>query len=283
VLLSSASTAPTVEHAARRLGVDGFVSSAVDLYPDGDREVYSAPVGLPRALAGRKPRYFSRPGAVVHNSAANKVNFLRVYHPEVFAPDAVSVGITDNNYGEDRTWTHHFTHVIGLNSRHPFSPFVVADSPCASIQMIDAAPASGAVAGNAAIPARKFAWHGTLRPQSFDRGALAARFDAEELSRVEALSEQLRAARERAGAAVDVSLRAGLAGIHAALSNAVERYNRASSEQKANIRKELTRLSRSARKLSAKLAQGGRESVGIQHELECIHNAAARFLVSRGR
>src|SRR5262249_21694470 len=119
VLLSSASTTPTVEHAARKLGVDGFVSSALDVYADGESMVYSAPIGLPRGLRVRRPRFFSRPGAVIHNSAANKVRLLRMDYPEVFASGAVSVGVTDNNYGEDRTWPDHFTHVVALNSRHP--------------------------------------------------------------------------------------------------------------------------------------------------------------------
>ena len=91
ILLSSASTAPTVEHAARKLGVDGYVSSDVDVYAEGDTQVYSAPTGLPRALGRRRPRFFSRPGAVVHNAAVNKVNLLLANYPEVYAPGAISV------------------------------------------------------------------------------------------------------------------------------------------------------------------------------------------------
>jgi hypothetical protein len=277
IVLSSASTPSTVEHAALKLGVDGFVSSAVDVYPDGDRIVYSAPVGVPMGLGRRRPRFFSRPGAVIHNSAANKVSFLRVHFPQVFAPGTISVGVTDNNYGEDRTWPDHFTHVVALNSRHPFSPFVAADSPCASIQMVDALPAA---AGNLARE-KALAWHGKLRAGAYDRGALSVRFGAAELTRIEAHVEQLRVARERAGQAVDASCRTTMAGLGAALADAVERYNRASARQKSAIGRELARLARNARRLRARVARAGRECSRIQHELERLHNEAARFLVSR--
>jgi hypothetical protein len=277
VLLSSASTAPTVEHAARELGVDGFVSSAVDLYADGDRMVYSAPVGVPLGLRRRRPRFFSRPGAVVHNSAANKVSFLRVHYPEVFARGTVAVGVTDNNYGEDRTWPDYFTHVVALNSRHPFSPFVAADSPCESIQIVDAVPA-----GAADLPReKKFRWHGKLRARAYDRGKLAERFGAAELGRIEALVEQLRAARERTTRAVDASYRSSLATLGAALTDAVDRYNRASARQKAAIGRELAGLSRTARRMRARVSRAGRECARIQHDLERLHDEAARFLASR--
>ena len=277
VLLSSASTTPTVEHAAHKLGVDGFVSSAVDLYADGEQMVYSAPVGIPPGMRRRRPRFFSRPGAVVHNSAANKVRLLRMHYPEVFAPGSVSVGVTDNNYGEDRTWPDHFTHVIALNSRHPFSPFVVADSPCASIQMVDALPAGASELARE----KALRWHGKLRAGVYDRGTLSMRFGEGEISRIEALLEQLRAARERAAEAVDASYRGSVATLSARVSDAVDRYNRASARQKAAIARELARLSRTGRKMRARVARAGRECARIQHEIERVHNEAARFLVTR--
>ena len=275
ILLSSASTAPTVEHAAAKLGVDGFVSSGVDIYADGDTEIYSAPVGLPRALGRRRPRFFSRPGAVVHNAAVNKVNLLHVHYPEVFAPGTVSVGITDNNYGEDRTWPDHFTHVVALNSRHPFSPFVASSSPCASIQMVDALPT-----GMSATE-KSLAWHGKLRAGAYDRGALSVHLGPGPLERIEAAVMQLRAARERASQAVDASYRAGLVAVGAALSEAVERYNNASVRQRAAIASEMARLARRARRMRSRLEWAGRECARIQHEVEQLHNEAARFIVSR--
>jgi hypothetical protein len=239
--------------------------------------VYSAPVGVPMPLGRRRPRFFSRPGAVIHNSAANKVSFLRVHYPEVFAPGTVSVGVTDNNYGEDRTWPNYFTHVVALNSRHPFSPFVAADSPCASIQMVDAIPADA----HEVARSKKLRWHGKLRAGSYGRGELSERFGARELGRIDALVEQLRASRERTGQAVDASFRSSLAALGAALTDAVERYNRASARQKAAIGRELARLSRNARKLRARVARTGRECARIQHDLERLHDEAARFLVTR--
>jgi hypothetical protein len=273
VLLSSASTAPTVEHAARMLGVDGFVSSAVDVYPDGEHAVYSSPAGVPFGFGRRRPRFVSRPGAVIHNAAANKINFLRVHYPEVFASGAVSVGITDNNYGEDRTWPNHLTHVVALNSRHPFSPFVESDSPCLSIRSADALPSDAGEAPR---------WHGTLRAGAYDRGALLERFAAGETTRMEFLVEQLRAARERAATAIDASCRSTIAAIAGGIADAVERYNRASARQQAPIGRELSRLTRRARRVRTRIARAGRECAHIQHELERMHNQAARLLVSRG-
>ena len=275
ILLSSASTAPTVEHAAGKLGVDGFVSSGVDLYADGDTEIFSAPVGLPRALGRRRPRFFSRPGAVVHNAAVNKVNLLHVHYPEVFAPGTLSVGITDNNYGEDRTWPDHFTHTVALNSRHPFSPFVASSSPCASIQMVDALPA-----GMTATE-KSLAWHGRLRAGVYDRGALSVHLGPGPLEHIEAAVAQLRAARENAAQAVDASYRAGLIAVGTALSEAVERYNTASARQRATIAREMARLTRRARRMRSRLARAGRDCARIQHELERLHNEAAHFIVSR--
>jgi hypothetical protein len=275
ILLSSASTAPTVAHASGKLGVDGFVSSGVDLYAEGETEIYSAPVGLPRALGRRRPRFFSRPGAVVHNAAVNKVNLLHVHYPEVFAPGTVSVGITDNNYGEDRTWPDHFTHVVALNSRHPFSPFVASSSPCASIQMVDALPA------RMSATEKSLAWHGKLRAGAYDRGALSVHLGPGPLERIEAAVAQLRAARERAGQAVDASCRAGLIAVGTALSEAVDRYNSASARQRSAIAREMARLTRRARRMRGRLARAGRECARIQHEIERLHNEAARFIVSR--
>jgi hypothetical protein len=277
VILSSASTAPTVAHAAAKLGVDGFVSSAVDVYADAGRDVYSAPAGLPAAVRRGRPLYFSRPGAVVHNAAGHKVSLLRAHHPEVFAPGTVSVGVTDNNYGEDRTWPDHFTHVVALNSRHPFSPFVAADSPCASIRAADALPC--APARPAEPPPR---WHGTLRACTYDRSALTARLESGALARrLESLVDQLRAARERAARAVDASVRAGVASAGAGLADAVDRYNLAPAAEKVAIGRELARLAPTARRMRARLRRAGRECARIQHEIERAHAEAARLLVVR--
>ena len=92
VLLSSASTAPTVAHAAAKLGADGYVASAIELYPSEDTEIYAAPAAVPRGFRRGRPAFFSRPGAVFHNASENKAALLRMRYPEVFAPGAISVG-----------------------------------------------------------------------------------------------------------------------------------------------------------------------------------------------
>ena len=70
VVLSSASTEPTVAQAALALEVDGFVSSGVDVVAltgssgERAREVYTGPSGRPRWVRMRRPELLSRPGAV---------------------------------------------------------------------------------------------------------------------------------------------------------------------------------------------------------------------------
>ncbi len=277
VLLSSASTTPTVEHAAGKLGVDGFVASAVDLYPSEGKAVFSAPVGIPRWFRRGQPCFFSRPGAVLHNSAINKVSLLRMRYPQVFAPGTVSVGITDNNYGEDRSWTDHFSHVVALNSRHPFSPFVAAASPCRSIASADAAPVAAADASAGGVSA----WLGTLRARVVDGSGLTSMFGDEELGRLDGLIAQLRATRERAAGGVDESIRRRLVAIGAAVGETVDRYNAASKRQKARIAREMNRQLRRARRLRAQLEQASKASWATIHRIEQLHDAAARTIAAR--
>lgn len=90
ILLSSASPTPTVEHAARTLGVDGYIASGLDLRQEDDAEVYAAPVELAPWFRGSRPKFYSRPGAVTHNAAENKVRFMRMQFPEVFDEGSVT-------------------------------------------------------------------------------------------------------------------------------------------------------------------------------------------------
>ena len=275
IFLSSASTAPTVEHAAEKLGADGFVSSAVDVYEVEDRSIYSAPAGIPGWFRRRRPRFFSRPGALVHNSAESKVSLLRMQYPEVFAADTVSVGISDNNYGEDRSWPNHFDHAIALNSQHPFSPMVAPDSPCQSVQLVDARP----IAAPEDAPANP--WLGTLGPSETDAGTLFGRFAEAELSKLDALTDQLRAAREKAATAVDASVRQGVANVGARLTDAVERYNESSAGQKSKIAREMNKLSAELRQKRSAISKAGRDCARIQHEIEVLHRSVAQALAAR--
>jgi hypothetical protein len=275
VLLSSASTAPTVAHAATRLGADGYVASAIDLYPSADTEVYAAPAGVPRGFRRGRPAFFSRPGAVFHNAAENKVALLRMRYPEVFAAGAISVGVSDNNYNEDRSWPEHFAHAIALNSRHPFSPFVGAASPCRTIQVVDAAPLESGGRGG------RFRWLGTLVAREVNAAGLLARFGVRELGTLEALADELRSIRGRATEAVDVAERTRAAGVVSRLGDAVERYNRAAASERKPIARELYALSREARRLEKRARAVGRGVARVQHEIDRLHHTIATHLAER--
>jgi hypothetical protein len=275
VLLSSASTVPTVAHAAAKLGADSYVASAIELYPSEQSEIYAAPAAVPRWLRRGRPTYYSRPGAIYHNAADNKAALLRMRHPEVFARDAVSVAISDNNYNEDRSWPEHFSHVVALNSRHPFSPFVPASSPCRSIQALDAAPLeSGGRAG-------RFRWLGTLTACDLDGSALLARFGIRELGELEALADELRSARSHAAEALDLTVRSRIADVVTRLGEAVDRYNDASGAEKQAIGHELQTLSREVRRLDGSSRAAGRDVARIQHAIDRIHHGIATRLVAR--
>lgn len=275
VVLSSASTVPTVAHAASQLGVDGYVASEVDLYPLESTEVYSAPAGVPIWFRKGRPTFFSRPGAVVHNAAGNKVALLRERYPEIFAAGATAVGITDNNYGEDRTWSEHFAHVVAINSRHPFSPFVAAASPCRTIQAVDAVPA--AVGRGAA----RFEWLGTLTPRRLDTKRLVEEYGGHDLAMLESLLADLRSARARVAEAVDGSARMRVANLVARMNEAVEHYNAAAADQKSKLAAELNRMARQARRLESRMRTAGRSAARVQHDIEALHHRIARTLVPR--
>ena len=275
ILLSSASTVPTVAHAAQQLGVDGFVASEVDVYRVESTEVYSAPAGVPIWFRKGRPEFFSRPGAVVHNAAGNKVALLRERYPEVFASSATAVGITDNNYGEDRTWSEHFAHVVALNSRHPFSPFVTAASPCRTIQAADAVPAA---VGRGAT---RFEWLGTLAPRHLDAKQLRDEYGGHDLAMLESLLADLRSARSRVAEAVDGSARMRVANLVARMNEAVDRYNAAAADQKSKLAAELNRMAREARRLESRMRAAGRSTARVQHDIEALHHRIARSVVSR--
>ena len=246
------------------------------MYRIDDCDIFTAPADVPRWLQRGRPRFFSRPGAVLHNSGENKIKYLRMDHPDVFAADTVSVGITDNNYGEDRAWPDHFDHVVALNTRHPFSPFVSVTSPCTAIHTIDAGPAS-----DAPIDERGFAWHGTLKPRSLDNGELVEAFGDRLHERLERLRERLRLTRERDAARVDSSVRHRVAGVGVQLTDAVDRYNRTVGDKRDEIARELNTLSKALRRARSQVDRASRECARIQHELEVTLDRAARTLVAR--
>jgi hypothetical protein len=99
VILTSASPRPMVEVAAAQLGVDLKVSST-----------------LARI-----------------NSGTTKIDSLRELCPEVLDPAVISVGVTDNHYGEDLCWADHFTSVVDINGAWPFPHLVTESSPCRAV------------------------------------------------------------------------------------------------------------------------------------------------------
>ena len=62
------------------------------------------------------------------NSGTAKIGRLREICPEMFAPEANVVAMTDTSYGEDHCWTEHFDRVVDVNSPTPFAPLVTEAS-----------------------------------------------------------------------------------------------------------------------------------------------------------
>ena len=131
IVLSSASPQAVLEVAAAELGVDAFIGTEVE-QRDGR---LSAPLlhGLPLLLVPERPHRFSPPSRYRLNVGYEKIRRLAERFPDLFRPGVVSVGISDNGYGEDGAFAEHFTHVVDVNSRVPFPPVVGASSPLREI------------------------------------------------------------------------------------------------------------------------------------------------------
>lgn len=126
IVLSSASPRPTVEAAARALGVDAWECAEIELH-DGH---FSSPFHISRVfLRADTPRRISPPSAYRVNAGRAKVKRLLERYPDLADPANEVVGISDTWHGEDHCWADHFTRVIDINSTSPFPPLVVTDSP----------------------------------------------------------------------------------------------------------------------------------------------------------
>jgi hypothetical protein len=162
VVLSSASPREVVETAAAALGVDEVIGSTPE-----------------RINGGRA-----------------KLAELRARFPELSAPGAVTVGVSDTGYGEDHSWTEAFTHVVDVNSSSPFPPIVPAGSP---LRRIFSAPLLTRAEKEAR--ARGEAWsdprRGSRRRLGRRAAALAREFGSAEL---EGLLAPVRAVVERLAA-----------------------------------------------------------------------------------
>lgn len=130
IILSSASPRPTVEAAARLLGIDDWECAEIEIHED----CYSSPFHLsPLFLHDGMPPRISPPSRYRLNAGRAKVSRLLERYPAMADPANEVVGISDTWHGEDHCWADHFTRVIDVNSTSPFPPLVVADSPIREI------------------------------------------------------------------------------------------------------------------------------------------------------
>ena len=277
VIVSSASTAPTVTHAAAKLGVDGYISSDVDRYDREGERLFSSPTSVPRWSMVRRPRQLSRPGAVFHNSSLEKVRLLHMHHPEMFADGVVSVGISDNNFSEDRHWPDHFTHVVALNSRHPFSPFIGARSPCRSITVVDASPV-----GVRPIQDRKLGWHGLLADRSLEASDLAGSLGQSCLERLTEIETLLRSERQRLAGGSEAAPRLELAEVGARIAATVDVYNESHGRERAAAARRLRVLERRLRHVRRGLDRSTRGCSILQHALAVHLRRAGIEVTGRG-
>lgn len=127
IVIASASPQPVLDVAKEELGVDDVIGSVVEEHAGA----FAAPFWLDRRFFGSftRPRRLAPPSSVVLNSSHAKIVALRARFPEMFAPGARTVGVTDTGYGEDHCWARHFTRLVDVNSDTPFSPLVAASSP----------------------------------------------------------------------------------------------------------------------------------------------------------
>jgi hypothetical protein len=124
IVLGTASPAEVAEVAARELGFDEVLASV--------------------------------PGRI--NGGRAKLSALRDRFPELGAAGAVTVGISDTGYGEDHCWTEAFTHVVDVNSRHPFPPIVPRPSPLRAVfsaRVLTRAEKQARERGETALDARR--------------------------------------------------------------------------------------------------------------------------------
>lgn len=278
VILSSASTAPTVAHAAAMLGVDGFVSSGVDVYEREGLRLYASPAVLSRWFMLRRPEQLSRPGAVFHNSSIGKVRLLHMHYPEVFADGVVSVGVSDNNFGEDRMWPDYFTHAVALNSKHPFSPFVGVRSPCRSISVVDAATVRGRP-----IEDKKLAWHGSLADRAFGSAELEGSLGSTWRERLVELEALLQTARQRLAGSPESARRLELADLGTRFASTVELYNGCRGGERAAVARDLRRLGRQVRHTRRHVDRAARECAILHHALAVHLQRAGMEIAPRGR
>jgi hypothetical protein len=211
---------------------------------------------------------------VVHNAAENKISLLRMRYPEVFAGGAVSVAVSDNNYGEDRSWSDHFVHVVGLNSKHPYSPIVEAGSPCRSIQALDATPVRANSAKDLPTAAK-------LRSADYDRSRLEDCIGIDVLPKIEQFAAKLAELRDGGAPGRDDSLRRKFAALAARTTEAVARYNDAGDTAKAAVGAELAKLDRNTRRVRSELARAGRHCARVECEIELLRGATGRMVAAR--
>lgn len=241
IIISSASPKPVLEAAAEALDIDEIIYSDIEEHEGR----LSAPWLVdPRFLQPRLPHRIAPPSQVRLNAGQAKIDELRQRHPQIFDPSVVTVGITDNAYGEDHAWAQHFPILADVNTASCFSPIVAHDSPLrelhsASVLTRNERRARAEGAADILDPRRKAT--PTSVSCSFTRPELTALLGSA-LARIEALGEahDQRTAPLREPLA-ELDLRADA--IRAAIETTVAHYNAApASEQGTWIRELRSRI-----------------------------------------
>jgi hypothetical protein len=246
VVISSASPRPIVEAAAELLGIDEIVCTELE----ETAERACAPcdlssMGRPRGAPAR----ISRPSRQRINAGPAKLDALVARFPELLDPAVESVGVTDTGYGEDHSWTELFRTVIDVNSDAPFPPIVGAASPIHTIHSAslltrierEAREARAAREHDGARETRLDARRGEALPEvELTELEILARLgpiarEVEAITRsIEACAWELES--DRAAA------RGALLALEPAIDAAVERFNAAPTDARADALGALERL-----------------------------------------
>lgn len=243
VILSSASPQPVVEAAAAALGADEAVYSDIERYQD----TLAAPWRVdPRFMQRSPPRHIAPPGRLRLNAGHAKITELLRRHPEMALRNVVTVGITDNGYGEDQCWAEQFTRVIDVNTSWPFAPVVSTDSPVQQVHSASVLTRNERLArtrGDGGYLDPRRVRRTTASPRVFTGRDLERSLGAA-LSNLDALTRARDVAMQAVGESRDL-LDARGADLLAAIEAVVARYNTSAGTAREGSLRELYDLVRS--------------------------------------
>lgn len=273
IVISSASPQPVLEVAARELGVHEVVYSSIE-----EHEGYlSAPSLVSRLfLLPRLPRRIAPPSGVRDNAGRAKIRWLLERHPDFC--DVETVGITDTGYGEDHSWTGHFTRLVDINSPAPFAPIVASESPLREIhsaQVLTRGELERRRQGEPCYldPRRKGLRTG--RARTLGRDELATL-----LGQALAAAETLAEAYQREAGALGEAMRdldTSLREVAAAIERTVREYNLASGRERRRV---MIRLRRQLRRLGSARREAVRRERPVALLVHALTSALARARAS---